>query len=172
MKDEKDTRTDRQPTPDDPTTDPNAPVDSYPGIHGGPPLAPKMPTEETAVDEEVEPALVDRMPPTSGTRTLRTARLGDLEGLGLIIVLRDADGKVVSRDGSWRPTDEALSLEDLQQAFPEDSVVTFTGTQVEAGDERAAEDVSAEVVIKRFGEYVREDGGTLRLVNFSRRDIA
>jgi len=172
MKDEQDTRTDRKPTPNDPTTDPNAPVDSFPGVHGGPPLTPRTPTEETAVDDAVEPALVDRMRPTSGTRTLRTARLGDLEGLGLIIVLRDADGHVVSRDGSWRPTDERLGLEDLQQAFPQGSVVTFAGTQVEAADEHAAEDVSTEVVIKRLGEYVRDDGGTLRLVNFSRRDAA
>lgn len=172
MKDEKDTRTDRQPTPNDPTTDPNAPVDTYPGVHGGPPLTPKTPTEETAVDDTVEPALVDRMPPRPGTRTLRTARLGDLEGLGLIIVVRDADGHVVSMDGSWRPTDETLGLEDLQQAFPQGSVVTFAGTQIEAADEHAAQDVSTEVVIKRLGEYVRDDGGTLRLVNFSRRDAA
>lgn len=172
MKDEKATPRDGRPTPHDPAIEPDGAVDTHPGVHGGPPLTPKVPAEQTTADDEAAGALADRVQPTSGTRTLRTARLGDLEGLGLIIVLRDADGKVVGMDGSWRPADETLSLEDLQQAFPEDSVATFTGTQVESGDDRAAEDVSAEVVIKRFGEYVRDDGGTLRLVNFSRRDTA
>ena len=170
MKDEKDTSTDREPTPHDPTTDPNVPVDTYPGVHGGPAFAPKVPTEETAVDDEAEAALVDRVPPQPGTRTLRTARLGDLEGLGLVIVVRDADGHVVSVDGTWRPATEAVTLEDLQAALPKGAIVTFTGTQVEAADERSAEEVRMEVAVKRLGEYVRDDGGTLRLVNFTRHD--
>jgi len=170
MKDEKDTSTDREPTPHDPTTDPNVPVDTYPGVHGGPAFAPKVPTEETAVDDEAEAALVDRVPPRPGTRTLRTARLGDLEGLGLVIVVRDSDGHVVSMDGTWRPNDETVRLEDLQKAFPKGAVVTFAGTQVEAADERSSAEIRMEVVIRRLGEYARDDGRTLRVVNFTRHE--
>jgi hypothetical protein len=170
-----DKRRDDRPVPDEPATDPVVPRDTFTYVPGGPvarPFPNERGPEDPRPEDDADAALVDRMDARLETPRLRPAVLGRLEGLGLIITVRDAEGTVVRRDGTWRPGDETVTLEELQRTFPAGSTVTFTGTRVDARDAATAEDVSMEVVIERHAEYEQYDGQLLRIVNFSPRQQA
>ncbi len=165
-----DRRKDGRPIPDAPTSEPTVPRDHYPYVRGGAPPEPTTPeADDPTPEDDAQSALVDRLDPGLETPRLRPAVLGRLEGLGLLIVVRDAEGEPVSRDGIWQPADETVSLEELQRTFPVGSGATFTGTSVEARDASSAEEVSLEVVIMRHDEYEQMDGRPLRIVKFAPR---
>ncbi len=175
----KDPRRDRRPSTDEPATGDDVPLDpvagTYGGLYGGSPLGPR-PVDHVdnapGTDDDVVDPSQERMNPDLDTPELRPAVLGRLEGIGLIMVVRNADGTVAHADGTWRPGDETASRQELRSTFPEDSITRFAGTLVEARDEDAAKEVSLEVVIRRHGEYDSDDGRTLHIVNFEPRDYA
>jgi hypothetical protein len=168
-----DTRRDGSTPPTDRRTDPDTAIDVVPGAHGAVPLAPRHAVPhgeaeaEAATNLEGEPK-VDRVD-SGEPPAMRTAVLGRLEGLGLIIVVRDADGNLVAADGTWRPADDSLPLDELRRSFPEGSTTTFAGGLVESPGDRPAHDVNLEIVVTGHGEYEQNDGQTLRLVRFSPR---
>jgi hypothetical protein len=164
-----DSRRDDESTPHDGVNQPDTTVrDPLVGVHGRP-LGPRR-MERDPEEEDAEPALSPRLDPSLDTPTLRPAVLGRLEGLGLMTLLHDASGAEVQAEGTWRPADETATLQELRETFPEGSVTTFAGTLVESRHVGAGEDVSMQVVITRHGEYDDVEGGTLRVVNFVRRD--
>lgn len=119
---------------------------------------------DDAADPYREPA-----DPELATPDLLPAVLGRLEGAGLIVVVRDDHGEVADANGTWRPSDESASREELRTTFPEGSTVRFVGTRVESR-ERDREEVNVEVVIDRHGTYQTDEGRTLHLVNFTPLD--
>jgi hypothetical protein len=170
-----DTRRDGRTRPTDRMTDPDAPIDVVPGAHGAMPLAPRpaaAPAETeaaAAANLEGEPT-VDRVDPGEPP-AMRTAVLGRLEGMGLIVVVRDSDGNMVAADGTWRAADDSLPLDELRRSFPEGMVTTFAGGLVESPGDRPAADTSLEVVITGHGDYEQSDGQRLRLVRFTPRQL-
>jgi hypothetical protein len=170
----KDTRRDGRTNP---TAEPDAPIDVLPAAHGNLPLAPRHadpdragllgPESETDLDGEPRTERVDQPEPPA----MRTAVLGRLEGLGLIVVVRDRDGNVVAADGTWRSADESLSLDELRRTFPEGSATTYAGGVVESPGDRPATDANLEVVVTGHGDYDQADGRPLRLVRFSPRHL-
>lgn len=156
-----------RPEPVEPTTDTGAPVDRYaPPTQGPAPFTPKTVTTPPEAEPDAAPAFSERVEPQQGERHLQPGRLDEHDGEGLIIVVRDAEGTVASVNGSWRPGDPALGLDDLRATFPVDHVARFEGTRIDTGNGETAEDVSIDVVVTSHGEYEFEDGGTLRIVNF------
>ena len=172
----KDPRRDRVPSSEEPVTRADLAVDPMGGAHGkvrdGTPLGPR-PVERvehapgTGVDV-VDPRQ-ERLEPNLDTPDLRPAVLGRLEGMGLLIRVRSADGSVASVDGTWRPSDESTSSDELGKAYPEGSVTRFAGTLIETRDEDAAEEAELEVVIRGQGEYEDADGRSLHIVTFEPR---
>jgi hypothetical protein len=175
------TRRDGRTKPTDRPTDrppePDATFDVLPAAHGALPLAPRRaePERETVLGPESDANLegepraerVEQPEPP----VMRTAVLGRLEGLGLIVVVRDSDGHVVAADGTWRSADDSLPLDELRRTFPEGSVTTFAGGVVESPGDRPASDVNLEVVVTGHGDYEQVDGQPLRLVRFSPRHV-
>lgn len=153
-----------------PASDAGEPTDQYAPTQGPAPTTPKTVTPPAEAEPDAAPAVSERVEPQQGERPLRPGRLGDREGEGLLIVVRDADGAVVSINGTWRPSDPSLRLDALRAAFPSDQVTRFSGTRIETGNGDDAEEVSLDVVVTRHGEYERQDGGTLRIVNFTLRE--
>jgi hypothetical protein len=170
-----DPRRDGRTRPTDRMPDPDAVIDVVPGAHGAVPLAPRSVTAPAETEAEVEANLegepmVDRVDPGEPP-ALRTAVLGRLEGVGLIVVVRDSDGNLVAADGTWRAADDSLPLVELRRSFPEGMVTTFAGGLVESPGDRPAADASLEVVITGHGDYEQSDGRPLRLVRFSPRQL-
>lgn len=169
------TRSDGRTKPTDRPAEPDATIDLLPAAHGNLPLAPRHadPERETLLGPESEANLegeprserVEQPEPP----VMRTAVLGRLEGLGLIVVVRDNDGNVVAADGTWRSADDSLPLDELRRTFPEGSVTTFAGGVVESPGDHPAADVNLEVVVTGHGDYEQTDGQPLRLVRFSPR---
>ena len=153
--------------PIEPATDPATPAEPFEPTQGPAPFVPKTVTPPDEADPDVAPAFKERVTPQQGERHLRPGRLGEHEGEGLLIAVRDADGAVVSMNGTWRPSDPSLDLDALREAFPADEVTRFSGTRIDTGDGEVAEEVSLDVVVRRHGEYETDDGGTLRIVNFT-----
>ena len=170
-----DTKRDGHTRPTDRMTDPDAAIDVAPGAHGAMPLAPRpavAPAEteaEAQADLEGEPA-VDRVDPGEPP-AMRSAVLGRLEGVGLIVVVRDGDGNLVAADGTWRAADGSLPLDELRRSFPEGMVTTFAGGLVESPGDGPAADARLEVVITGHGDYEQSDGQRLRLVRFTPRRL-
>jgi hypothetical protein len=172
-----DTRRDGRTNPTDRPAEPDATFDVLPAAHGNLPLAPRHAEPErervlgpeSDANQEGEPRAerVDQPEPP----VMRTAVLGRLEGLGLIVVVRDRDGKVLAADGTWRSADDSLPLDELRRSFPEGSVTTFAGGVVESPGDRPASDVNIEVVVTGHGDYEQMDGQSLRLVRFSPRQV-
>jgi len=177
----KDPRRTTPPRIDDPadrgaTPDPLAATDVAvdPHLGGGLPLPPRRPLDPLALEGDVAPANaagddpVDRIeddePPA-----LRPAVLGRLEGSGLVVVVRDAQGAIVAADGTWQPADASASLDELRRTFPAGSATRFAGSLV---DGRAIREVALDVVIERHGDYAYEDGSPFRVVNFAPRSAA
>jgi hypothetical protein len=165
---------DRPIPPADGTSDTDVrhdPVDPH-AVQGGLPLPPRREQERPETVMRGEDPLRNRIDPSLETPELRPAVLGRLEGRGLIVVVRAADGALVSADGTWRPADESANLEELRATFPEGSTTMFAGTLIEERDAGTAHEVNLEVVIRRHGAYEYEGGGELHVVNFSPRDFA
>ena len=152
---------------DDPVPERVVPSQPYPGVQGGVPF---HHDEEGDVDEEGD-ALLLRVDPNLPTPELRAATLGEADGLGLLMVLRDEDGGLIEADGSWRPDDPEMNLEAVRDAFPEGSTTTFEGARIEGRDEATAEGVRLEVVVRRVAEYAYDDGTRHAVVNFVPSDM-
>lgn len=152
---------------DDPVRERVVPSQPYPGVQAGVPFH----HDQEADVEEEDDALLLRVDPNLPTPELRPATLGDVQGQGLLMVLRDADGDVVEADGSWRPDDPEMSVDDVRDAFPEGSAKTFEGARIEGRDEATAEDVELEVVVRRVAEYAYDDGTRHAVVNFVPSDM-
>jgi hypothetical protein len=103
---------------------------------------------------------------------LTPAKLGPLSGVGLITVLRDDEGRIVEANGSFRPADERLSPDALDEAFKVGAVVPFEGQLVDQHGKAAAEAVTVEVVITGIDRYTYLDGSKRMLVNFVGKDGA
>jgi hypothetical protein len=170
-------RSDGRRNPTDRPAEPDATFDVLPAAHGNLPLAPRHadperdpvlgPESDANLEGEPRAKRVDQPEPPA----MRTAVLGRLEGLGVLIVVRDSDGNIVAADGTWRSADESLSLDELRRTFPEGSVTTYAGGVVESPGDRPATDLNLEVVVSGHGDYEQTDGQPLRLVRFSPRHV-
>ncbi len=143
------------------------PTQPYPGVQGGVPF---HHDEEGDVEEEGD-ALLLRVDPNLPTPELRAATLGDIEGQGLLMALRDADGGLVEANGSWRPDDPEMSLDQVRDTFPEGSTTPFGGVRIEGRDEATAEEVELQVVVRSVAEYTYDDGTRHAVVNFVPSDM-
>lgn len=100
---------------------------------------------------------------------LRESRLGLLDGLGALTLVRDSTGEVVSARGAWRPVNEDLDLEALRELFRPGAALTYQGPAL---DESAADewsDVRLEVEItgvERCGEEA-EPAGSSHMVHLA-----
>jgi len=150
---------------DDAVPEDVVPSQPYPGVQGGVPFH-----HDQDGDVEDDPLLL-RLDPDLPTPELRPATLGDADGHGLLMVVRDADGGLVEAEGSWRPDDSEMSLDAVSDAFPEGSTTTFHGARIEGRDEATAEDVQLEVVVRRVAEYAYDDGTRHAVVNFVPSDM-
>jgi hypothetical protein len=170
-----DTRRDGRTNPTDRPAEPDTTFDVLPAVHGTLPLAPRHadperegvlgPESEANLEGEPRTKRVEQPEPPA----MRTAVLGRLEGLGLIVVVRDNEGNLVAADGTWRSADESLPLDELRRTFPEGSATTYAGGVVESPGDRPPTDANMEVVVTGHGDYEQEDGRPLRLVRFSPR---
>jgi len=173
----KDTRRDREPSSDESATAEHLPIDPIAGAHGtargGSTLGPR-PVERVdnapGTEEDVVDPRQERMQPDLDTPELQPAVLGRLEGMGLLMLVRSADGTVANVDGTWRPGDESANSDEIMATYPEGSVTRFAGTLIEARDEDTAKEVELEVVIRRHGTYEDADGRSLHIVSFEPRD--
>jgi hypothetical protein len=153
-----------------PRSDTNAPTMPAPGSHGDVLRVPAQGT--TSADQRSDAPTARVRGDSDEAPSLRPAVLGRLEGVGLLTVVHDADGKLVDADGSWRPGDETVSMPELEATFPAGLITTFAGTMLEARGAGPARDVSLQVVVTRVGEYEDYEGRPLRIVNFIARDVA
>jgi hypothetical protein len=135
----------------------------YPGgMAGVEPLQGHV-VEPDAVETAVEDALVKERAGWEGARQLdtRPARLGGADGLGVMRVVRSADGVAVSMPGTWRP---AVGDAASAQGFAAGAVLHYEGP-LHRGD-GTVEEVSQEVRVTSAGRYVTEDGEDYFIVNF------
>jgi hypothetical protein len=169
----KDPRRDGRPPPTDRPTDTEPAVDVIPAHDGNAPLAPTrgaaVPEADTATNLKGEPT--ERRADQPDPPAMETAVLGQLEGLGILVVLRDAEGNVVAMDGTWRPADEVTPIDELRRRFPEGSTTTYAGKAVESHGHRPADSVDLEVVVTGHGHYEHAEGQPLRLVRFQPREL-
>jgi hypothetical protein len=156
--------------PTDPAEETSLRRGPHAGIQGGATLPPEE--VEEAEDDEAADALRERVEPRLGTPELAPATLGDLEGHGLLMIVRDREGAFVEADGTWRPGDPTVTTSQLRERLPEGETVTFAGRQLTGRAEDAGEDVERAVVVTSHGEYRRDDGSWLRVVNFEPADRA
>lgn len=156
-----------------PTATEDTASDVIPAQYGSAVLAPTQdsPVEEAKADTNLAGEPKQRHVDQPDPPAMETAVLGRLEGLGILVVLRDADGNVVSADGSWQPGDESSQIDDLRQSFPEGSTTTYAGKAIESPGDRHATNVDLEVVVTGHGHYEAADGRTLLLVRFEPRQL-
>lgn len=136
----------------------------YPG-----PLAGVEPLEGHAVEPDaeevsVEDAIIKERAGAGweqeGLLDTHPATFDGEQGLGVMRVVRSADGGAVGMPGTWRPTAGAR----LNDRYQVGSVFTYVGPlHVGDGDVR---EVSEEVRVTSSGRYVTEDGEEYDIVNF------
>jgi len=169
----KDPRREGRPPAADRPTDTEAVVDTIPAHHGNAPLTPSrgvsIPESEATTNLAGEPK--ERRVGQGDPPAMETAVLGRLEGLGILVYVRDANGELVAADGTWRPADDTTSVEELRQRFPEGSTTTYAGVAIESSVDRPDSRVDLEVVVTGHGEYEHAEGPTLRLVRFRPRQL-
>lgn len=160
----------REIDPSDPL-DPTEPAEEtslrrgpHAGIQGGTPLPPEE-VEQAEADEAAD-ALHERVEPHMATPGLTPATLGDQEGHGVLMIVRDREGAFVEADGTWRPGDPTVATSELRERLPQGETVTFAGRQLSGRGDEEGEEVERAVVVTSHGEYRREDGSWLRVVNF------
>lgn len=138
------------------------------GTEAGPETA--VGTDPDAEVTSVEDALLrersDAGWERSGELDTRPARLGGAEGLGVMRVVRSADGAPVSLPGTWRPPAGAAA----DGRFEAGSLTRYEGP-LHLGDGQV-EEVSEEVRITSAGTYVTEDGEEYDIVNFEATSAA
>ena len=161
----------KRPSTDPSTATESTPIDVVPAQHGGVVLAPTegSPAQEAKADTNLAGDPKQQRVDPSDPPSLETAVLGRLEGLGILVVVRDPDGHVVTADGTWRPADESAQMDELRQAFPEGSTTTYAGRSVESPGDGSTRSVDLEVVVTGHGHYEDTEGRTLRLVRFEPR---
>ncbi len=174
---EKDSRRDRGPSTDESVTSEDLLTDPIAGAHStvrdGSPLGPRTVERvdnAPGTDEDVVDPRQERMHPELDTPALQPAVLGRLEGVGLLMLVRSADGTVANVDGTWRPGDESANSDEIMATYPEGSVTRFAGKLIETRDEDTAKEVELEVVIRRHGTYEDDAGRSLHIVSFEPRD--
>ena len=137
------------------------------------PLAGVEPLEGHAVEPDaeevsVEDALIKERADAGWeqSRELDTsaATFDGSPGLGVMRVVRSADGDVVETPGTWRPGDGTRFDGRIQVG----AVVTYEGP-LHVGDGRVR-DVSEQVRVTSTGRYVTEDGEEYDIVNFEAVD--
>lgn len=84
-------------------------MDVVPAQHGGVVLAPTQgsPVEEAKADTNLAGEPKQQRVDLPDPPAMETAVPGRLEGHGMLVVVRDADGTVAAADGTWRPADAA-----------------------------------------------------------------
>lgn len=102
---------------------------------------------------------------------LGPARLGDLHGIGILTVVRDANGSLVDANGTWREEVPTLSFEELQARLPGGSAMTYEGPMIGRTEGAQSEQVRLQVVVTRHGEYEDYEGNAIRLVNFVAHEL-
>ena len=133
------------------------------------PLAGVEPLEGHAVDPDaeevsVEDALIRERADSgweqSGELSTQPATLGGADGLGIMRVVRSADGAPVGLPGTWRPGEGT----GIDERFTAGAELTFVGPlHVTDADVR---DVTERVRVTSTGSYVTEDGERYDIVNF------
>lgn len=133
------------------------------------PLAGVEPLEGHAVDPDaeevsVEDALIKERANAgweqSGQLETRPATFDGAQGLGVMRVVRSADGDVVEVPGTWRPGDGSRYDGHVQVG----DVFTYMGP-LHVGD-GSMRDVTEQVRVTSTGRYVTEDGEEYDIVNF------
>jgi hypothetical protein len=92
--------------------------------------------------------------------TLREARLGGVDGVGTLQILRDGSGAYVSTEGTWRPSREDADLEKLANAAERGDTVRFEGV-LDDPSKPEAEQVTVDVAIRSHGRYRYESDSDL-----------
>lgn len=150
--------------PTDPAEETSLRRGPHAGIQGGRPLTPDE-VEEAEADEAAD-ALRERVEPRLSTPELTPATLGGLDGHGVMMIVRDREGRLVDADGSWRPSDPELTLDALRERLPTGQRASYAGREVAGREGGEGEQVERDVVVTSHGEYRLDDGGWLRVVNF------
>jgi hypothetical protein len=150
--------------PTDPAEETSLRRGPHEGIQGGAPLSPEE-VEEAESDEAAD-ALRERVEPRLETPELAPATLGGIDGHGVLMIVRDREGAFVEADGTWRPDDPTVTTSQLREQLPEGETATFAGRQLSGRADEAPEEVERAVVVTSHGEYRRDDGSWLRVVNF------
>jgi hypothetical protein len=97
---------------------------------------------------------------------MQPARLGNMTGLGIVTLERDASGVMVEANGSWRLEDAA---DDQAQRIPFQvgETTTYDGLVADNDPDRGDTQARAlEVVITSIRDYTYDDGKTRTIVNF------
>ena len=92
--------------------------------------------------------------------SLREARLGGVDGLGTLQILRDGSGAYVSTEGTWRPRDASAELDALTHAAERGGTVRFEGV-LDDPRKPQAEPVTVDVAIRSHGRYRYESDSDL-----------
>ncbi|HZW28256.1 MAG TPA: hypothetical protein VFF08_07355 [Trueperaceae bacterium] len=116
--------------------------------------------EEASVDDALLRERADAGWERAGELDTQPARLGGAEGLGVMRVVRSADGVAVSMPGTWRPPAGAA----LEQRFVAGTVIRYEGP-LHLGD-GTVQEVVEDVRVTSAGRYVTEDGEEYDIVNF------
>ncbi|MEX2542419.1 MAG: hypothetical protein WD314_11450 [Trueperaceae bacterium] len=97
-------------------------------------------------------------------------KLGLLDGLGGLTLVRDASGAIVRGRGAWRPHTGSLGYDDLRELFRPGAALTYQGPACdETAEARRWDEVSLEVeitAVERCGantEEVRPSESLIRL---------
>ncbi len=120
--------------------------------------------EPDAEEVSVEDALIkDRAAAgweQTGQLDTRSATLDGAQGLGVMRVVRSADGDPVGMPGTWRPGEGVAT----GGSYRTGDVFTYEGPLHDG--EEGVRDVSEEVRVTSTGRYVTEDGEEYEIVNF------
>ena len=100
-----------------------------------------------------------RSAPNQGA-SLREARLGGVDGVGTLQILRDGSGQYVSTEGTWRPRDEGADVGELANAAEHGGTVRFEGV-LDDPRKPEAERVTLDVAIRSHGRYRYETNSDL-----------
>jgi len=132
------------------------------GLEPGAPFAPSE--EQVALEDALTRDRADAGWERAGELDTEPARLGGREGLGVMRVVRSADGVPVAMPGTWRPPAGAAA----NGRYEVGTVLRYEGP-LHVGD-GTVEDVVEEVRVTSAGRYVTEDGEEYEIVNFEAVD--
>src|SRR5690625_6581724 len=106
--------------------------------------------------------------------TAGPARLGGLNGEGILSIVFDADNEPVESQGTWFPRGNEVDLAALDEAMTESRSVLYEGpaevAETAGHDQGSTRAVSREVRLTGIRTYEVEDGGMRTLVSFVPED--